>query len=234
MKSAELCRVVIIASNPQVREEYATYLTPLNIQLENVASISELYALLPKLPINGLLLDVATLVRASAAEKAFIHDLIQVFPSARVRWDAQAKTARVLLYGQTVESSVTLESFIVEQCVPFKARTIRFSDRVEAFFNVLLSLTPVSTEHTPLRSVTMNVSRGGCFIFTLDPPEPHRLVSVRFMEFGALQLTAEVRWRKMWGGTMGVPGIGVRFTDITDDVATELLKLAGEQTLKFK
>jgi hypothetical protein len=230
----ETCRVLVVADNPEIREEYVKAVDLLGIEQENAASLSELYTLLPKIAFNGLLLDVGTLVRASVAEKAYIHEIIQIFPSVRIRWDAQGKNVRVLLYGQSGEGIATLDSFIREQCIPFGARKLRVSDRVDAHFNVLISRRPDFSTPSTLKTVTINVSKGGCYIFAAEPWEPHCQVWLQFRELSdPTPVAAEVCWRKMWGMSMGMPGVGVRFTEITDGQVAELIELAGRQEPKL-
>jgi len=112
----------------------------------------------------------------------------------------------------------TIESFLENDCVSFKARSIRADSRKEVNLNVLLSEGELYSETDAARSVTINISKGGCFIYSTVERELQSHVSFVFKELSDHRpMCGEVRWQVPWGHSMRIPGIGLKFINITQD-----------------
>lgn len=183
-----------------------------------VSSIEELFILMAREAFNGILLDVPTLVRATGTEKASLYDLIQVFPTLRVKWDSRSATVRALFYDRVPGPDAGLGSFVRQVCAHFTPRIIRLRDRVAVHLNVMVSETPSFSPEEVVRTVSLNLSLDGCFLIAVDPWPLGARLWLRMLEFGdQTPIAAEVRWRKPWGVSPGIAGAGVRFLALTDE-----------------
>ncbi|RNC73150.1 MAG: PilZ domain-containing protein [Desulfuromonadales bacterium] len=196
------------------------------IDLTVVESISCLYPLMIREAFHGILLDVPTLVRSSSEEKAFLHDLLQIYPTVRLKWDPRCGAVRTHYYGHHREESPGLEAFVRNQCVPFLPRTIRLSERMPLHLNVMVSPDSAFREGETIRTATMNVSSGGCFIIGAGPWRRGDRLWLRIAGLAdATPIGIDVRWCKEWGEKPGMPGIGVTFSAITEEQVAELGRL---------
>ena len=61
----------------------------------------------------------------------------------------------------------------------------------------------------------VNVSIGGCFIYTIDDWEIDAEVTMVIEELkDQTPIEGSVRWKRAWGESMQIPGIGVQFGNI--------------------
>lgn len=228
-------RLLLVVDDQDARIAYSRALMRLQVNLESVPSVTELHRILPQTTFSGILLDSAVLNKASSSEKALIHDFIQLFPSVRLRFDQETQQISVQYFGQTQDENATLQQFVESQCKGFTPRVIRDCERVELNFNVLLSKKEDFAESEALKTITMNVSKEGCFVFT-----PHRwqigeFAWLKFMELlDPAPIGVEVRWVKEWGKTLGIPGIGVRFRDMTPEQAAQIKDMASGAPLSLR
>ena len=69
----------------------------------------------------------------------------------------------------------------------------------------------------------MNISRGGCFIFSIGDWEVNNDALFIIKELTDLTpICGQVRWKIDWGSKMSVPGIGVKFKEIKDSQLKDL------------
>lgn len=218
MKTNEPVRLVFVVEG---RMAVAPYLDAVRSEVEDVtvvSSIGELFTLMAREAFNGILLDVPTLVRASSTEKASLYDLIQVFPTLRVKWDSRSSTVRALFYDRVPGPGAGLGSFVRQVCARFVPRIIRRRDRVAAHLNVMVSETPSFSPEKVIRTVSLNLSLDGCFLIAVDPWLQGTRLWLRMLEIDdQTPIAAEVRWRKPWGVSPGIAGAGVRFLELTDE-----------------
>ena len=116
---------------------------------------------------------------------------------------------------RTLKTSGTLESFINQECRQFEAKPLRKSARRPAHFNIQLYKSGHHVENTPALTVTVNVSIGGCFIYTIDDYKIDSEITMVIKELEAqTPVSGIVRWRRAWGEAMQIPGIGVQLGDM--------------------
>lgn len=194
-----------------------------------VGTVSELFSCMVREQFSGILLDVPTLVRASTGEKASLYDLLNVFPVLRVKWDPRAATVRALFYDRLPKPGAGLEDFVRSQCAAFAPRSIRRGERIPLHCNVMVSNSRDFPPSSLIRTVTLNVSAGGCFLIGAGPWARGRRLWLRIVELeDQSPIEVEIRWGKEWGESLGIPGAGVRFLSIAPqqlDRLTELCRL---------
>jgi Tfp pilus assembly protein PilZ len=79
-----------------------------------------------------------------------------------------------------------------------------------------------SAEHCE-RTVTVDLSREGCFVFSVRDWKPGDSAWFTIKELrDNTPICGLVRWCLKWGEGMRVPGIGLKFTEITESQAREI------------
>ena len=164
-----------------------------------LASLSELQATLNEIPMSGILLDLITSTRASSQEKETTNDLIQLYPHARFKIVGND----VLILGK----EKSLEGF-AHYCRQFKSRTIRKCPRKIRHIALLLSADDAFYDAEKV--VTLNISDGGCFVYSTRDWCVGARVWLRFID-NDVDICGTVRSWQPWGNNKILPGIGVQF-----------------------
>lgn len=215
-------RVVLVSKESSEKELYLNALTKLGVDVDSVSSFGELRKIVLENPCHGILVDLRTKINAPKGDKEIAHDILEIFPVVQLRWDPEENEIKTLYFGQA-KGGGTLEEFINEECQSIPPRAIRASIRRNIHFNVLLSGEEGFEEDTLERSITINVSGGGCFIFSSNDWEigDHAWFTLGELDDSTVIL-GEVRWAVPWGETMQFPGIGVKFLNISGDQSEQL------------
>ncbi|MGA1870017.1 MAG: PilZ domain-containing protein [bacterium] len=207
-------KLLLVVKDDEVKWHYQDEINKYDVEYDTVSSLADLYRALINTSYNGILLDVPTKVKASKDENILVHQVLEVFPVIRLRWDPHEKIIRTLFYGQPKQNN-TIEHFINQTCRSFNARGARSSKRVNINANVLLSKTNIFASHNVIRTITIDVSKEGCFFYSVDMLDHFHKVHFIIKELeDDTPITAEVRWCVEWGKSMRAPGIGVKFIDI--------------------
>lgn len=210
-------RTIVVATDDALRSLYQRRVVELGARCDSVDSLQKLFAALKETAYNGLLIDLATLVKANKVEKAQCHELLRLYPTLRLRWDESSQQLRCLLYGNITNTGMSLNLFIDEHCRAFQSRKIRKEQRVKLHYNTLISkddkFQGLDVEH----STTLNISKGGCALLTTQQWELSETIWLRIMELqDQTPIQAKIcRWVQ-WGTPMEIPLIGVCFTSITN------------------
>lgn len=179
-----------------------------------VESLTDLYHEMSRQSYHGLLLDVPATIRATEAEKALVHDLLGRIPVLRILWDEKRRVIRSMLYDGSRPVSVL--EFIRDYCHPEAPVSVRRDLRLPLHLNVLVAPDLERLRKSPERSVTLNVSQGGCFLLSANDRSGSRTL---FLELSDLTdpspVEVEICWRIPWGLSLRLPGLGVRFASIS-------------------
>lgn len=215
-------RVALLCQEGEAQQAYINAAQSLGAQVDPASTFSDLHNLLCGHSYNGVMVDLRTKVKASHDDKDLLQALLEQFPLAQLKFEEATGTVRSLNVGQA-RGSETMEAFINEECRPFPARPIRASVRKNIHFNALISKNGTPSEEGGIQTVTMNVSEGGCFLYSTDHWEIGSKLSIVFRGMEDQRpITGEVRWQIPWGKTMQIPGIGVKFENISIAQITEL------------
>lgn len=209
-------KLLLIAEKGPARAAYLEVLRDLDIDVDCVASPDEISGAIIEVPYSGLLIDVPTMIRCECADKNRVNSIMQRFPVLRLMHNPGFGGIRGLARGGTLRDNRDLAEFVLTECVPFAPRSIRVTRRQEVIFNVLLLVDPASLDTGAERTVTINVSEHGCFVFTAAQwrlNAPAWLVVSEFEDKTPIEL--RVRWRRGWGEAMLLPGIGTTFEAMT-------------------
>ena len=215
-------RVILVSEDGHAKQVYINALERLDVHVDIVPSFAELYGALLRTPYHGIMIDLPTKIRAPKSEQELVHEVLELFPVIQLNWEGRADEVRTLYFGQSTGEG-TIEEFISEECRSFDPRTIRASERRYINFNVMLSTNGEFDEEKTERTVTVDVSRGGCFLYTIDEWESgvDAWLKLRELSDGA-PILAETRWGVPWGEAMKIPGIGVEFKRISQAQLAEL------------
>ena len=215
-------RVILACGDPKAAEAYLKRIRKPEIEVDLVSSLSELYKGMQAKGYNGILLDVKTKVRASAEEKEHIHGLLESFPVLQINLDRETGEVGSLSAGRSGKGSA-LEDFLDRECGSFQERSVRSSVRRDVNLNVLLADKTCHSEKGAVRSITLNISRGGCFIYSTREWDLHERLGFSVVELSDPSLiTGEVRWHVPWGKSTRIPGVGVKFVSIQKDQHRDL------------
>jgi len=215
-------RVALVCQEGEAQRAYITAAQSLEVQVDPVSSFTELRKLLCENSYNGVMVDLRTKVKASLNDKELLKDVLEQFPMAQLKFEEATGAVRSLNVGQARDSE-TVAAFIDKECRPFAPRQIRASIRRDIHFNALILKNGITSEAGGIQTVTMNVSQGGCFLYSTEHWEIGGKVSIILKGLDDQRpITGEVRWQIPWGKAMQVPGIGVKFEDISTGQIAEL------------
>ena len=215
-------KVLLVCKESEAKQAYLRELEATAAEVDAVASFGEVLKDMTDTAYQGVVIDLITSIKASQEKKGLLHEILELFPVLQVRWDGDSRSIRTISSGKASGAS-SLAEFITVQCEPFTPRTIRNTDRKPLNFNVLIHREELTQRGLPERTVTINVSKRGCFLFSAED----------WMDGGNVWLTVSeledktpivgvVRWSIKWGRAMTTPGIGVAFESITPRQTDEL------------
>jgi len=219
--------ILVCQEEGEAKQAYINAVKPFGVKVDTVPSFSELHKMLCENYYNGVMVDFRTKMKASNKEKELVHDVFEQFPVAQLNFEEKTGSIRSFHYSRESKGE-TLESFIKEECRSFIARPIRSSIRKIIHFNVILSNTGDFTKEGIDRTVTMNVSKGGCFIYSVDDLQTDANVMMVFKELEDQKpILGEVRWKALWGEAMQIPGIGVKFENLSEGQLAQICEEIG-------
>lgn len=163
---------------------------------------------------NGLLVDLATMIKAKAEERVIANTLTRVYPILRVKTMGSMLIPMAMAGDAKQDNSIS--EFLVKTCAGFTARTLRLNKRR----NICV---PVNIRES--RGFTLNFSWNGVFIADMHP-ERFSVGDLIVVNFADQELEAELLVSRIqrWGGRTP-PGIGVRFKNMSQQLEIFLFTL---------
>ena len=223
-------KVALVATHKADIEVYLKHLVKHDVEIQVVASLKQLENFLSSEPYNGIIVDLKTKLSLPRGQKELAYELLEHYPVLQSRIIPNSNRLQIMPFGKA-QNDVSLETFLREECLGFAARKIRSSIRRKIHFNILLSRNGSFSMQDLERTITLNVSRDGCFIVTPSKWPEHASVPFIIKELELkTPIVGEIRWSIPWGQGMQVPGIGIKFEDIQPSQQQELVEkydLAG-------
>lgn len=179
-------------------------------------------------PLNGIMVDMPTYIRSSDEDKRLLSELVDLFPSLRLKCHEPTGEIRSLPFGKNFQAAGTLSDFILNCCSTFTSRNIRTCERSGIHLPTLVSRFPTVEVNGSFKAVTANISLGGCFLINFEIMNVSERAWLKIP--GLLDPTpiqVEVCWVRPWGERHSLPGMGVKFLQVTRDQKTELARLGG-------
>ncbi len=224
--------ILLICREGKSRQVYQAELDFPGVLLVCVQTLMQFFRREVYCPLNGILVDMPTYIRSSEEEKRLLTDLVGLFPALRLRCHEPTGEIRTLPFGAGCPGNIGPAIFVQEYCINFVQRRIRSCERsllnIPALLNTSIPVEQVSAEKT----VTVNISRGGCFIISFEPwivGDRGWLVLLALKDKSPIQV--EVCWVQLWGKSNSLPGMGVRFVELTGAQKDELSHLGGQSFL---
>lgn len=216
-------RILLVCMAGQSREAYIKVLKDLNVEYDAIDNFGDILKKFNKIKYNGFLFDVATVVRTKGKDKAEANLFIERFPVLRVNYRASDGSICGIPVGKCSGDSKLIEDFVVNVCSNFSPRSLRGSRTSSRVLNVLLRKEYNSGYIGIEKSVTFDISEEGGFFFSLSKWDEGDPLSVVIKELAdRTPILSIVRRVQPWGSTDKLPGIEVRFLNLTEDQADQI------------
>jgi hypothetical protein len=180
-----------------------------------VDTLQEAIQIASREPHSCVLVDMHLVLKTPASVKVKFEDITNGLPSAVFNINSSTGEIVLRLRGEAASQVTSLDQ-LVSLYGESKPRIIFPKKRETHSFNVLLDTDPEMKN--PEKTVTINISSGGCFLFSVrDDISVGVNVWVRLIDTGLdSPIKGTVIWVRKWGGTQLIPGIGIKFADVLD------------------
>lgn len=225
--------ILLICREGTSRQVYCAELDIPGVSLVCIPSLVDFFSREHYSPLSGILVDMPTYMRSSEDEKRLLSELVGLFPALRLKCHEPTGEIRTLPFGTAYPGTNSPSYFVHTHCAAFQQRLIRTRERSLQNLPALLTM-HLPQEHTiSMRSVTANVSLGGCFLITFEQwaVGAQGQLALPLLE-DPTPIPVEVCWGRLWGTGRSLPGIGVRFTALTELQKMELGRLGGRSFIQ--
>lgn len=225
---SEEITVLLICREGKSRQFYLRELDSPVVSAVCVGSLMDFFCREVYRPISGILVDMPTYMCGSEEEKRVLTDLVGQFPSLRLKCNEPTGEIRTLPFGTAYPGKLAPAAFVQKYCTSFVRREVRSGERPQQHLPALLNSSHPVGNASGARSVTADISGGGCFLVSFEP----WIVGARgWVTLPGLEddtpIQVEVRWVRGWGEGRSLPGMGVRFVELTEAQSAELIRLGG-------
>ena len=216
-------KLILICKEGEARQAYLNEIAAMGVSVDAVSSYSEFLNTKAINPYQGLMIDLVTQMKMSAEEKNISKELLGIFPTIQLKWDVESRSIRNISFGNRTTSN-SLKDFINTECQSFRARAVRLNMRKMVHFNVLLSNDEAMDEKNLEHTVTINISKSGCFLFSgrAWTKYPTAWLIINDLQDKTL-IAGDIRWSVEWGKQRVIPGIGISFKEIKPSQIEELI-----------
>jgi len=215
-------KLIILAPPGSARELYLAAVLNAGMDADIVSTCQEMFDSMAKNPYCGALLDFFTKMKSSSSEKKVLAEISEGFPMMIVKTAPEPGQIQAFSFSD-VKKGETIESFILKECLAVKPRTIRASERKNLIFNVIVSDNPRFSAEGLERSVTVNVSASGCFVFSVVERVVDSTVWIIFREIeDKTPIKAVVKEVLPWGQKRRFPGFCLEFETIKENQLKEI------------
>jgi len=228
VKVAADIRVLLFVQEGPAKEKYLHALADCGAQVFVTSSFFDLSAEICSRTYHGLFLDLPTKMKAIKENKAYVYRLVERFPVSHLQMDGGSGEIRCFHFNRKYGS--TLLDFINTQCRTFVPQKIRLDARKELHLPVLVY--KHQADKRPERSITNDLSSGGCFIFSSRRWKEGHDIWIRFKDIAdPLLIHAHIKTVVKWGKPRQIPGIGVQFKELSPLQVAELAKCIRPNSL---
>lgn len=222
-------RVLLVATPGNNRGVYVQALKSFDLDCDVAESFHEISQKYNKVKYNGFLIDIPTLLRSTAADKSEANLLSDNFPVMRLSYKA-SEGIRCIPTGKFSGHGSSFDTFFYESCRSFTARSLRGTKRANRVLNVLLNRDIHSSHSHMEKSVALNFSAEGCFLYSVTKWQKHDTLWIAIMELSdRAPIKAEVLWNVPWGIKSQMPGIGVKFLSLSEEQADQIDALVQDK-----
>ena len=221
-----MVKLLLYVHDSEIGKKYLNTLSLKDVECEVVHSFELFYEQALGHSYSGLLVDIVSSIRASSSDREVLKNLMEVYPSLRLRWDPEHGDIRTLMTGAGAGQKISIDHFVKTYCLSFHSRALRLQYRKEIHCNVLCSVYGEMPDDSTQRTITLDLSVGGCFLFSTHRVAKGSLLFLRFLELvDNTPIKVEVQWCREWGKSMNVCGFGVRFLEMQPDQREEIVAM---------
>jgi hypothetical protein len=217
-------QILLAVEEEERRLVYEAFIKKERVICHTVSSLRDVANQAARQPYNAIFLDMPLIVKASRYEKSLLEDALHAIPNARLNITAKTRKIRMLVSWDTPGGSRTVEEHL-RYCCEQPPRVALIRNRVPLNLNALLSCSPDMADAE--RTACIDFSPGGCFLFYVNDDIP--LESTVWLRLTALNdqtpIVSTVCWKREWGITNEIPGIGIRFDSMSPQQQAEILSL---------
>lgn len=217
-------KLILVCKEGPAKQAYLRETAAIGAEVDTVETFGDLFKAMIMTAYQGVLVDLVTSVRSSREEKGIAQKILDVFPIMQLKWESETNTIHTISSSQTLQNS-TMANFVTQECIPFQPRAIRLNARKYIYFNLLMNKTEDLSAANAERSVTVNISKAGCFLFSCqDWSSTNEIWFVINELTDKTPIRGEIRWRQPWGKTMAIPGVGLSFNQISSSQLSQLVE----------
>lgn len=210
--------VLLMADESQGKDAYARAIRRAGAACDVVGTFDGFKERIGTRAYHGLILDLRTKMKAFRHHQEFAKRVLDVFPTLLVNWDGAADGIKTI-------GAAGITEFVRDTCGSQEPRKFREHLRRNAVLNVSLVSDADARADAMQRSVTLNISKGGCFLVSMDDHDVGDQVWLTVHDFeDSTPIAATVRNCQKWGVARRVPGIGVQFIALTDRQEHEIAR----------
>lgn len=223
-----MSNILLYVHKSAAQDIYLKLCAELDVEVEVISTFDDLCQASVGRKYSGLLVDIISNIRASSADRLILKELMEVYPTLRLRWDPAGGNVRTLMSGAGAEQSISIATFVSQYCAAFVPQAMRLHSRREIYCGLWRSSTVALAEETSERTITADVSAGGCFIYSSTLLCVGDILWLRFVNLvDKKPIQGVVVWCREWGTLGEFPGAGLRFLDITPQQQQEIADLLG-------
>ena len=214
-------RVLLFAEEGSAKQKYLDALAQCGAEVFVTSSFFDLSAEICSQTYHGLFLDLPTKMKAIKENKAYVYRLVARFPISHLQMTGGSGAIRCFHLHRKHGS--TLLDFINNQCRNFIPQKIRMDTRKKIHLPVMVYKHQAGKR--PERSITNDLSAGGCFIFSCRRWKEGSDIWIYFKDIVDHQpIHAHIKTVVKWGKPWQIPGIGVQFKEPAPPQLAELAK----------
>ncbi len=209
-------KILLVCSEGASLQKYIDESKGRDAQIDVATTTNEFFNATIETSYNGLMIDMPTKIKDFRADREKVNNILQLFPVIQLTFNEKTNQITTF-YSGLINGRGSIEEFIMHKCTLFSARKLRSSRRKVINFNVILSKTKHVSDSNYEKTVAINVSQNGCFIYSIDKWEINSNVWFTIKELTDRKpIRAQVIRQVEWGTHMSIPGIGLQFNDIKD------------------
>ncbi len=215
-----------IIKNDDVRKHCEEFLRTLDATCDNIKKLDDLSPIPVYTKFNGMILDLHTLFKLSALERAFLKSYASGLPTLKFVWNI--KNDSMVITQTSLDNGVTKDfTGFVNGSKLFPACAVRRERRYDVILNATLNRNLVNIN---------NISKQGCFLLTtLDSFHLGDEILLSIKEFtDQTPIPCIIHRQIEWGCKGQAAGIGVEFLSMTDLQRGELEALLAECAQKME
>lgn len=206
--------IVVIAYDDKARAALAASLGPFGVHAVPCSTFCEAEGYALSGLCRGVLVDLATMIKAKGEERIVAYTLTGFFPTLRVK--TMGSMLVPMAMAGDAKQDKSLNDFLTKTCTEFAPRSLRSNRRKDIC---------IPTYTGAERGFTLTISWSGVFIADMNPERftVGEEITVAFPDFG---LDVEVIVARVQGwGQHRPPGIGVKFKRMCPELESNLFAL---------